>query len=95
MTQALATLGTGLKNLRLRRRIPMGYAADRVLISRSTLYKVERGDPGVALGIYARVLQSYGMLDRLSAMADVRYDRTGLALEASRLPQRIRGHAAD
>ena len=68
----------------------MAYAADRASISRSTLQKVERGDPGVGLGIYATVLQGYGMLERLEALVDARWDRAGLALEESRLPRRIR-----
>jgi transcriptional regulator with XRE-family HTH domain len=89
VTEALATLGTDLKNLRARRRMPMAYAADRVSISRSTLHKVERGDPNVSLGIYAALLHSYGMLERLESLAEARWDRTGLALEESRLPQRI------
>lgn len=88
--EALARFGAGLKNLRARRRIPMAYAADRASISRSTLYKVERGDPGVSLGVYATVLLSYGMLERLEALVDARWDRAGLALEESRLPRRIR-----
>jgi transcriptional regulator with XRE-family HTH domain len=89
VTEALAKLGTDLKNLRARRRMPMAYAADRVSISRSTLHKVERGDPNVSLGIYAALLHSYGMLERLESLAEARWDRTGLALEESRLPQRI------
>ena len=68
----------------------MAYAADRASISRSTLYKVERGDPGVGLGVYATVLQGYGMLERLESLVDARWDRAGLALEESRLPRRIR-----
>ena len=40
--EALAELGAGLRDLRRRRRIPVAAAADRALISRSTLYKVER-----------------------------------------------------
>jgi transcriptional regulator with XRE-family HTH domain len=90
VTEALARLGAGLKNLRARRRIPMASAADRASISRSTLYKVERGDPGVSLGVYASVLHGYGLLDRLENLADARWDRAGLALEESRLPRRIR-----
>jgi transcriptional regulator with XRE-family HTH domain len=90
VTEALARLGAGLKNLRARRRMPMAYAADRASISRSTLYKVERGDPGVGLGVYATVLQGYGMLERLEGLVDSRWDRAGLALEESRLPRRIR-----
>lgn len=68
----------------------MARAADRASISRSTLYKVERGDPGVGLGVYAAVLAGYGMLERLEGMVDARWDRAGLALEESRLPRRIR-----
>lgn len=68
----------------------MARAADRASISRSTLYKVERGDPGVGLGVYAAVLAGYGMLERLEGVVDARWDRAGLAREESRLPRRIR-----
>jgi hypothetical protein len=68
----------------------MAYAAECALISRSTLHKVERGDPGVGLGIYASVLASYGMLERLERLADARFDQQGLALEQSRQPRRVR-----
>lgn len=88
--EALGELGAGLRDVRRRRRIPLAAAADRALISRSTLYKVERGDPGVSLGIYATVLQGYGMLDRLAGLAEARFDQRGLALETARLPGRIR-----
>jgi transcriptional regulator with XRE-family HTH domain len=88
--QALAKLGADLKNLRKRRRMPMAYVADRAAISRSTLYKVERGDPGVSLGIYALILVGYGMIERLECLVDARYDRAGLALDEARLPRRVR-----
>ena len=90
VTEALARFGSGLGNLRRRRRIPTARAADRAAISRSTLYKVERGDPAVGLGIYAAVLQGYGLLEGLERVVDARRDRSGLALEESRLPRRIR-----
>ena len=76
--------------MRLRRRLPMTYAAARAGVSRSTLYKVERGDPGVGIGVYIAVLHGYGMLERLEALADPRADRAGLAMDASRLPLRVR-----
>jgi helix-turn-helix protein len=92
--EALGELGAGLRDLRRRRRIPVAAAADRALISRSTLYKVERGDPGVSLGIYAAVLQGYGMVERLAGLAEARFDQTGLAFETARLPRRIRSPGA-
>ncbi len=64
--------------------------AERALISRKTLNKVEKGDPGVSLGIYATVLFVLGMTDRLAELADPRRDAVGLSLEEERLPRRIR-----
>ena len=62
----------------------------RASISRTTLVKVERGEPGVSLGIYAGVLFALGLVDRLAELADVRHDALGLALDEERLPKRIR-----
>ncbi len=63
--------------------------ADRAFISRTTLVKLEKGDPGVAMGTYAAVLFVLGMIDRLRELAEARSDETGLALEEARLPKRI------
>ena len=87
---ALRKLGRDIRDARLRRRIPVAVAAERASISRVTLNKIEKGDPGVALGIYATVLFVLGMVDRVSELADVKHDATGLQLEEERLPQRIR-----
>jgi transcriptional regulator with XRE-family HTH domain len=87
---ALAKLGADLRDARRRRRSPLAIMAERVMISRPTLRKVERGDPAVSLGIYATVLFVLGLTDRLAALADPGDDEVGLALEAERLPARIR-----
>jgi len=87
---ALAKLGADLKDARRRRRMPMAHAAQRVLISRSTLHKVERGDPNVGMGVYAILLESFGMIERLERLLDAPFDRLGLALERNRLPRRAR-----
>jgi hypothetical protein len=55
-----------------------------------TLVKVEKGDPGVAMGIYATVLFVLGLSERLADLADPTHDTTGLRLEEEHLPQRIR-----
>ncbi len=88
--RALRKLGTDIRDARRRRRIPTAVMAERAFISRMTLNKVEKGDPGVSLGIYATVLFVLGMTDRLAELADPRHDPVGLGLEAERLPQRIR-----
>lgn len=64
--------------------------AERASISRTTLYKVEKGDPGVSLGTYATVLFVLGLVERLGELADIRHDSVGLELEEENLPQRIR-----
>lgn len=68
----------------------MAVVAERALITRSTLHKVERGDPGVSLGIYATVLFVLGLIERLADVAASSGDTVGLALEEERLPKRIR-----
>lgn len=88
--RALHKLGQDIKDARLRRRIPTTLMAERASISRVTLMKVEKGDPGVALGNYASVLFVLGLADRLTELADSRADVVGLELEEERLPKRIR-----
>ena len=87
---ALRKLGHDIRDARRRRRIPVAIAAQRASISRTTLVKIEKGDPGVAIGIYATVLFVMGMVDRLADLADPKNDSVGLQLEEENLPQRIR-----
>jgi DNA-binding XRE family transcriptional regulator len=90
VVRVLRALGQDIRDARLRRRISTTIMAERASISRTTLNKVEKGDPGVALGIYATVLFVLGLADRLGDLADIRNDTVGLALEQERLPRRIR-----
>ena len=91
VTRALRKLGHDIKDARRRRRIPMAMAAQRASISKPTLIKVERGDPGVSIGSYATVLFVMGMADRMADLVDPKNDPVGLQLEEEHLPQRIRG----
>jgi hypothetical protein len=68
----------------------MAVVAGRAFTSRSTLQKVEAGDAGVSVGIYAAVLNALGLLDGLSEVADVSKDSVGAALASTALPQRVR-----
>ncbi len=54
--RTLETLGENLRTARLRRALTTARVAERAGISRKTLYQIERGNPGVALGHYAAVL---------------------------------------
>jgi hypothetical protein len=68
----------------------MAVVAERAFTSRSTLQRVEAGDPGVSMGIYAAVLQALGMLDRLDRLADPSHDEIGQTLASGELPKRVR-----
>lgn len=88
--RALKKLGSDMRDARRRRRIPVQLAAERASISRSTLSKIEKGDEGVSIGAYARILFVMGMTRRLLDLADPAHDGLGLDLEAENLPKRIR-----
>lgn len=88
--RALKKFGQDLRDARKRRRITMELAAERASISRTTLSKIEKGDDGVSLGAYAKILFVLGMIERLVELADPTFDTLGLGLEADNLPKRIR-----
>jgi transcriptional regulator with XRE-family HTH domain len=87
----LKKLGEDIANARKRRRIATATMAQRANISRPTLLRLEHGDAGVSLGIFATVLFILGLQDRLGDLADAAHDRVGLELQAESLPQRIYG----
>lgn len=60
----LSTMGEQIKLARLRRNLTAELVAERAGISRSSLWKVEKGDPSVAMGIYAAVLHALNNLDK-------------------------------
>lgn len=88
--RALNKLGHDIRDARKRRRIPMRLAAERAGISRATLSKIEKGDEGVSLGSYAKVLFILGLIQRLVELVDPKFDEFGLIYEAEKLPKRIR-----
>jgi hypothetical protein len=90
VTRTLRKLGCDIRDARRWRRIPVAILAEHASISRMTLNKVEKGDPGVSMGNYATVLFVLGLADRLADAADPRNDTVGLQLEEEHLPERIR-----
>ena len=59
--RTLTTLGENIKYARLRRDLSSEQVAERAGISRNTLIKIEKGDEGVAIGYYFRVLAVLGL----------------------------------
>ncbi len=86
----LRDLGADLKKARLRRRLKMSVIADRAGISRETLSKIQKGDPGVSMGSYATVIFATGLGTDWMELADVKNDRVGQRLDEDRIPLRAR-----
>jgi transcriptional regulator with XRE-family HTH domain len=63
------TLGENIRLARLRRDLSSEQVSERAGISRNTLIKIERGDEGVAIGMYFRVLIVLGLQDDLLLIA--------------------------
>ena len=87
--RTLRKLGHDLRDARRRRRLTMEIVAQRAFTSRSTLQRVEAGDPGVGVGIYASVLQALGLLEGLGNVADLEHDPVGQRLASAELPERV------
>jgi transcriptional regulator with XRE-family HTH domain len=69
ISRLLEGFGSNLKLARLRRKYSAEAVAQRADITRKTLSKVEKGDPAVAFGIYARVMQVLRLENDLSKLA--------------------------
>jgi len=69
LARLITGVGNNIRKARLRRAHSLETVAERAGITRKTLYRVERGDPAVALGIYARVLQALRLENDLAAIA--------------------------
>ena len=69
MRRLLGDLGNRIRLARLRRRHSAEIVAQRAGITRKTLWRVERGNGTVALGIYSRVLQALRLEQDLNSIA--------------------------
>lgn len=87
---ALRKLGHDINDARRRRRITAQLMAQRAGLSRSTIGKIEKGDPTTSMGSYGAVLFVLGMEKRLSDLVDSMHDLVGRRLEDENLPQRVR-----
>ena len=62
--EILKIMGEQIKLARLRRDLTSELVAERAGISRYSLWKVEYGNPDVAMGIYAAVLHALNDMDK-------------------------------
>ena len=90
VNKALKKLGADLKEARIKRRLTMALVEERAGITHITLTKVEKGDSGVSMGIYAKVMFVLGLIDNLYNLADPDCDTVGKIYDKDNLPQRVR-----
>ncbi len=88
--RALKKLGRDIRVARKKRRLTVAMMMERVGVSKGTYLKIERGDPRVGIGIYGTALMALGLGTPFAEIADPAGDDEGLALEESRLPERVR-----
>lgn len=90
IAEQISQLGSRIRIARKRRRISSEEMAKKMFVSRKTLFRLENGDPGVSLGIFASALWALGLDRELLPIADPEQDKIGIFHERRNLPQRIR-----
>lgn len=65
----LKTVGGQIKMARKRRKLSLAAIAERAQCSQLTLIRIEKGEPTVSIGIYARVLYALGLDNDLTLIA--------------------------
>jgi len=88
-THALRKLGRDLALARRKRGISTSEMAARLFVGRNTLWRLERGDPTVALGTLVTAAFVLNLHDRLANLAAPASDEIALSLDEQRLPKRI------
>jgi len=95
LKRTVSLLGQDIATARTRRRIPQRLLAERMMVSLDTLQRLEKGHPGVSLGVVASALWALGLADRLKFLAAPERDTVGMTEELARLPRRVRRTKAD
>jgi DNA-binding XRE family transcriptional regulator len=86
--QALKKLGSDLRTARVRRNLTAEEAAQKIGTSRFVVADAEKGKPSTSVAVYAALLWAYGLVDRLSELADPSQDEEGERLARAHGPAR-------
>jgi transcriptional regulator with XRE-family HTH domain len=90
VARALHKLGRDLALARRKRGISTTDMASRLFVSRDTLWRLERGDPTIAIGTFATAAFVLQLHERLANLASPGTDEIALDLDEERVPKRIR-----
>lgn len=87
--RVLRKVGEDLSHARRGRRIGTEDFADRMGISRATLHRLEKGDPGISLNTLAMALHTLGRLNALRDIMDPAGDDVLIMQMKEQAPKRI------
>lgn len=90
VSEAVKKLGEHIRVARVRRLIRQDELAKKCGMSRKTLYAIEKGSPGIAVGRIFSVLWALGLLDSANSLAAPEQDEHGKILEAAQRKKRVR-----
>lgn len=85
--RGIEKLGNDISDALRVRRISVEDFAQRIGISRATMFRLERGDPVVSLHTLAMGLHALGRLDALASLAGMAADDIGLMLSRREAPE--------
>jgi DNA-binding XRE family transcriptional regulator len=88
--RALTKLGSDIALARRKRRLTIAMMTERIGVAKQTYQRVERGDPTVAMGIYAMTIFVLGLGDKPFDFVDPSRDEQGLLIDAEKTPKRVR-----
>ncbi len=86
---ALRELGANLAISRVRRKESLRAWAKRIGVSVRTVQRLEDGDPGVGVGVYAAAIWLIGRADALPALADPSLDQGAHELNVREARERL------
>lgn len=90
VAEQIRELGARVRLARVRRRMDQAELAQACHIARTTLQRIEAGNPACAVGALYTVLWTLGLLPTVAGAADPDADDHGKTLDAARQGQRVR-----
>jgi transcriptional regulator with XRE-family HTH domain len=90
VAEQIRELGTRIRAARTRRKMDQAELARTSHMARTTLHRIEAGNPACAIGAVYTVLWTLGLLSTAAGTADPDSDEHGKTLEAARQARRVR-----
>ena len=88
--KTMIQVGERIRIARKKRSLTMQGMAERMFVTRKTLARLEKGDPGVSLAVFVSALWVLGLEEEFKGLILPENDKIGLYHERKRLPERVR-----